>query len=1084
MADQKIDFQITAQDMFTAVMNGVVAGMEKVKKSVDQIGTATKQSADQMSQAFKTLNIRSAFDIKAEQDKIISAFNQIKASGTASTAEMARAQDAMKKKLQELQGELSNTSQAGQRTGAALGDMFKGAGLATFYFNNIKMAAQSAWQALLDVSGPAMAMEKMNAQFRAASGSSALAAKDIAFVRAESQRLGLVFQDTAGSFAKFAAGTRNSSLEGDKAKEIFSAVAEASTALRLSTDETNGILLAFTQILGKGKVSAEELNQVAERLPGALDLISRAMGMTTREFRKAAEDGRVLSAEVLERIPKALRDLYGDAAAEAAAGPAAQLNRLKTAVFELMAVLGQKPMKVMAQFAGALAGLADAAKTAITWLSSNAWGQSLSALGSGIGFVAAALTVAAGAYAAYTAATWAATTATGAFTASMLANPLVLAFAAAVAGVAAALSALSDAFLDSGSASKKSTAEMRQSVEEARKAAAERKRIEDAYEKAVGVSLERQFAKRSELLEQDRRAVEEKFYQDFAAAKGNATEEQRLTERLLADKSRIENSYYADLEDIRSKDLKRIQEADDAKTRSAVEHLKRLGQLRDADALDIAAKNRAELRDLEQHYKQIEDTAKANGSVLVGIEQEKAAAIEQLRRRQALDAAQRGLEEGRKELDALRNLIDSRAAMLQAAAGNDLEARRSAQVEIDQMEIGYTRRRYQAAAAHFQDVAAFYPKNSEQYRASLAEMAAAHKSYLDTSTAAYRKYADEIQGIDRAIADYRMSFQQKIADLQQRGMTDAQKYADNQRRFEEALSKGREARARGDFETAEKYARQAEDLAGRLMDKKVTQATKLEEVEKKLQERLADITRQRADKQSDQARQQSEMEKARNDAAEERRRILAEEKNTQEAIAETTRALLQVEELFVGIQEEKRKQNVDALEKLKEIQSMQLDPKTLLVAFDEGALGEVRQQITALTRDETKTIYIRTVEQRAFGGPVGMSRGGKLPGDSLIDSIPVLARPGEWFIRNESAKFWGDGFMAAINAPFSAAGQKLRSMFAEMPKFATGGQVAAPVDMGNITITVGSGAFPVQGEKSVLASLRQELRHEMMRRPQ
>jgi len=90
----------------------------------------------------------------------------------------------------------------------------------------------------------------------------------------------------AGSYAKFAVSTRNTSLEGQKAKEVFSAVAVASTALQLSTEETNGILLAFSQMLGKGKVSAEELNQVAERLPGALDLISGAMGMTTSEFRK------------------------------------------------------------------------------------------------------------------------------------------------------------------------------------------------------------------------------------------------------------------------------------------------------------------------------------------------------------------------------------------------------------------------------------------------------------------------------------------------------------------------------------------------------------------------------------------------------------------------------------------------------------------------------------------------------------------------------------------------------------------------------------------------------------------------------
>ena len=93
---QKVDFTITAQDMFTAVMNGVIAGMANAKKAMDQLGPTAQKAADQTAQAFKTLNIRSAFDIKAEQDKIITAFNEIKNSGKASAEEVGRAQEALK----------------------------------------------------------------------------------------------------------------------------------------------------------------------------------------------------------------------------------------------------------------------------------------------------------------------------------------------------------------------------------------------------------------------------------------------------------------------------------------------------------------------------------------------------------------------------------------------------------------------------------------------------------------------------------------------------------------------------------------------------------------------------------------------------------------------------------------------------------------------------------------------------------------------------------------------------------------------------------------------------------------------------
>jgi len=62
-----------------------------------------------------------------------------------------------------------------------------------------------------------------------------------------------------------------------------------------------------------------------------------------------------------------------------------------------------------------------------------------------------------------------------------------------------------------------------------------------------------------------------------------------------------------------------------------------------------------------------------------------------------------------------------------------------------------------------------------------------------------------------------------------------------------------------------------------------------------------------------------------------------------------------------------------------------------------------------------------------------MAGGGRLPGkDSQEDKIPLWARPGEWFIRNESAQHWtdkvGSWFMGAVNAPGSLSGKHLESM--------------------------------------------------------
>jgi len=161
-------------------------------------------------------------------------------------------------------------------------------------------------------------------------------------------------------------------------------------------------------------------------------------------------------------------------------------------------------------------------------------------------------------------------------------------------------------------------------------------------------------------------------------------------------------------------------------------------------------------------------------------------------------------------------------------------------------------------------------------------------------------------------------------------------------------------------------------------------------------------------------------------------------------------------------------------------------------------LQQVQDQINRLIRDETKWITIKTREGRAAGGRAGMARGGRFPGNSKVDSIPVLARPGEGFVRNEALAVWdrnfGKGFFEAINAPWSKAGQaiiarlsgglgfNIPNLAPPPPKtaFATGGRVggAAPANMGTLTINVGGGSFPVSAPVDVLADLKNSLARE------
>lgn len=84
--------------------------------------------------------------------------------------------------------------------------------------------------------------ETMRAGMLAASNGAELAGKDLAFVDQQSVRLGLNLRQTAKDFVKLRAV--NKDFTDDQLKETFLGIAEASTILGLSTDDTAGALRA------------------------------------------------------------------------------------------------------------------------------------------------------------------------------------------------------------------------------------------------------------------------------------------------------------------------------------------------------------------------------------------------------------------------------------------------------------------------------------------------------------------------------------------------------------------------------------------------------------------------------------------------------------------------------------------------------------------------------------------------------------------------------------------------------------------------------------------------------------------------
>jgi tape measure domain-containing protein len=185
------------------------------------------------------------------------------------------------------------------------------------------------------------AMKGFNAGLKAAFNSQTLATEAMSFTRAEADRLGLGLRTTSEQYTALSAAARGTALEGEQSRRILSSVSEAARVLNLSSEKTAGALGALEQMISKGNVQAEELRgQLGERLPGAFSLAAKAMGVTTQQLNKMLDDGKVLAADLLPKLATELHKLYGAQAAESSRSSAAEFERLKNAVFELQAAVG------------------------------------------------------------------------------------------------------------------------------------------------------------------------------------------------------------------------------------------------------------------------------------------------------------------------------------------------------------------------------------------------------------------------------------------------------------------------------------------------------------------------------------------------------------------------------------------------------------------------------------------------------------------------------------------------------------------------------------------------------------------------
>lgn len=140
--------------------------------------------------------------------------------------------------------------------------------------------------------------------------------KRLKFVKGLSDQLGISYVKTANQYAQMIAAGKGQITE-KQTQDTLKGLLDVSTVMDLTADQTQGSLVALTQMMGKGKVQAQELReQLGTRIPQAMRWMAEAAQQAGEidanvpqdkligALNKAMELGKVITKDVMPHFSK------------------------------------------------------------------------------------------------------------------------------------------------------------------------------------------------------------------------------------------------------------------------------------------------------------------------------------------------------------------------------------------------------------------------------------------------------------------------------------------------------------------------------------------------------------------------------------------------------------------------------------------------------------------------------------------------------------------------------------------------------------------------------------------------------------
>jgi tape measure domain-containing protein len=202
---------------------------------------------------------------------------------------------------------------------------------------------------------------QFKAQMGILSKTTGFADLQLQYIRETANRFGVSLESTMEGFGKVSIAANKAGMTVMQTRHVFEGFSSAMTVLGTSVAGQGDVWLALQQVMNKGYLSAEELNQqLNEKLPGAMAYATEYAEKMGTTLEKGLKEKALDASGVLEHIATRMKQDFGPAMADALMRPAAQFTILKNNITELFQEIGEgKAASGIANLLKAMASLFD-----------------------------------------------------------------------------------------------------------------------------------------------------------------------------------------------------------------------------------------------------------------------------------------------------------------------------------------------------------------------------------------------------------------------------------------------------------------------------------------------------------------------------------------------------------------------------------------------------------------------------------------------------------------------------------------------------------------------------------------------------